>query len=184
MNDEKNSGMRQRAAKIEALLFALGKPLARVELAAMLSVSAEEIEQALTLLVEQGKENDRGIVLVDDGQHVELRTAPAAAELIEKVRREEFSRELGRSGAEVIAILLYQGLATRTQIDFIRGVNSSQALRTLSVRGLVRKAASPNSQRSMAYELTTDALAALGISRFLEAPEFEEIREKLNGLQA
>lgn len=172
--------MLELAQKIEALLFALGKPLSRADLAKMTDASPEDIEAAIKLILET---KNRGIVLVDDGRIVELRTAPEAAELVAKVRREEFTRELGRAGAEVIAILLYKGPSTRIQIDFIRGVNSTQALRTLSMRGLVRKVATAGSERSIAYELTSELVAALGISRVEEAPQFEAVRAKLAGLK-
>ena len=56
--------------KIEALLFALGRPLSRVELQKMLGASAGEVNQALKNL----SDRQNGIVLVDDGNEVELRT--------------------------------------------------------------------------------------------------------------
>ena len=51
--------------KIEALLFALGRPLSHAELAKQLGVPTEDISGAL------GKATgDRGIVLVDDGKQI------------------------------------------------------------------------------------------------------------------
>lgn len=178
----------QFAIQIEALLFALGKPLSRTELARMLGAGVEEIEAGVTHLLDAAKRKERGIVLVDDGNTVELRTAAEAGELIERVRKADWSRDLGRAGAEVLAILLYRGPSTRAQIDFIRGVNSAQALRTLSMRGLVRKNESAGADntsaksRSIAYELTTEFLGSLGVARAHEAPEFAEIRARLQTL--
>jgi len=172
------------ATNIEALLFALGRPLSHVELAKMLEAIPEDIDFAIAALIAAGEQGGRGIVLVDDGRSVELRVTGSASELIARVRREELSRDLGRAGAEVIAILLYKGPSSRAQIDFIRGVNSSAALRTLSVRGLVRRVTeSSTGSRSATYELTADLLAALGVSRSEEAPEYGAIREHLETLQ-
>jgi len=87
------------AAKIEALLFALGRPLSRDELAQKLQIKKDELEGDIAAL-RQNKTG--GITLVDDGRQLELRTAPAAAELIEKIRKEEYARDIGRAGLEVI----------------------------------------------------------------------------------
>ena len=177
------------ATQIEALLFALGRPLTHAELADLLEVSTTEVAAAIS-----GKQTQRGVVVVDDGTQVELRAAGEAAALIEKVRKEEYSREIGRAGLEVLAAVLYRGPLTRAEIDFIRGVNSSQTLRTLSMRGLVRRAskeslAGESGQRAagkspLVYEPTTELLAALGVAHVSELPEYSAVREKLAALES
>lgn len=167
------------AAQIEALLFALGRPLSREELQHMLGAGPEEIESGLqTLRVRQG-----GIVLVEDGRTIELRTAPEAAELIEKVRKEEYSRDIGRAGLEALAAVLYQGPLSRSRIDFIRGVNSSQTLRTLAMRGLLRRIPNPKDERQYLYEPTTELLGALGVATMSDLPDYAAVQEKLAALE-
>lgn len=161
-------------------MFALGRPLSRQELAQKLSVGKGDIEQALQELAQKGG----GVVVVDDGREVELRTAPEAAALIETVRKEEYSREIGRAGQEALAAILYRGPLTRSEIDFIRGVNSSQTLRTLTMRGLVRKVPNPKDERSFLYEPTTELLSHLGVARATDLPEYGAVREKLAALEA
>ena len=168
---------------IEALLFALGEALSREELSKMLGAGTAEIEEALAILKTRGREQRRGIIAVDDGKVVELRAAPAAAPAIERVRKEAYSRDIGRAGLEALAAVLYRGALSRAQIDFIRGVNSSQTLRTLAMRGLVRKIPNPKDERSFLYEPTTELLAELGVSQIADLPEFETIREKLRTLE-
>jgi segregation and condensation protein B len=167
---------------IEALLFSLARPLSRKELAAMLDASEEDIERALQTLQEA---RIRGaIVLVDDGVEVELRTGAHSAALIEKVRKEEYTREIGKAGLEALAAVLYRGPLTRSEIDFIRGVNSSQTLRTLTLRGLLRKVEGGGGKRaSFTYEPSTELLAELGITRPQELPDYTEVRSKLDSLE-
>src|SRR3989344_7212621 len=171
--------MNELAVQIEALLFALGPPLARKELGQKLGVSAEALEAALKELGGSG----RGVVLVDDGSTVELRTAPMTAELIERVRKEEYSREIGRAGLEALSAILYQGPLTRSEIDFIRGVNSTQTLRTLTMRGPLRKVPNPKDERSCLYEPTTELLAHLGVAHSVDLPDYGAVREKLKNLK-
>jgi len=170
--------MNDLLVKIEALLFALGRPLSHTELAKQLGASTENIAAALAQA-----QPSRGVVLVDDGKQVELRAAPEAAEMIERIRKDEYAREVGKAGQEVLAAVIYRGPLTRSEIDFIRGVNSSQTLRTLTMRGLVRKIQNPKDSRSFLYESTTELLATLGVQRAQDLPEYTMVREKLSKLE-
>ncbi len=172
--------MNDLATRIEALLFALGRPLSRIELEKMLSTTAQDLQLAIAEL----SAKTGGIVLMDDGKVLELRTAPLAAEVVETVRREEYNRDIGKAGLEALSAVLYRGPLTRAEIDFIRGVNSSQTLRTLTMRGLLRRIPNPKDERSYLFEPTTEVLATLGVSRVSELPEYESVKEKLTALEA
>lgn len=171
--------MNELSIQLEALLFALGRPLSKDEIANKLSVSKDDLAEAIADL----KQHVRGIVLVDDGKVLELRTSPKSAELIEQVRKEEYSRDIGRAGLETLAAILYRGPLTRSEIDFIRGVNSSQTLRTLTMRGLVRKLPNPKDERSFLYEPTTELLSQLGVEEVRDLPDFSDVRTKLQQLE-
>ena len=166
--------------KIEALLFSFGRPLNRTELAKKLAASDPEVEQAIAELAAR---LTFGVTLVDDGRQVELRTAPAAAEAVEQVHKEENSRDIGKAGLEALAAILYRGPLTRAEIDFIRGVNSSQTLRTLAMRGLVRRVENPKDERSFLYEPTTELFAYLGLPARSHMPEYDAVRAKLEQLE-
>lgn len=166
---------------IEALLFAKGGAVSKKELQKLLNTSPEELEAALMSL--RASSAGRGVAVVDDGTHVELRTAPAVSQKIEELRKEEFSRDIGRAGLEVLAAILYRGPLSRSEIDFIRGVNSSQTVRTLLMRGFVRKVPNPKDERSFLYEPTTDILGHLGVVSMHDLPEYESVRAKLQELE-
>ena len=166
-------------SQIEALLFALGRPISRSELIKMVDARSEQIEEAISKL----KERSQGITLVDDGVEVELRIGANNSALIEKIRKEEYSRDIGKAGLEALSSVLYRGPLTRSEIDFIRGVNSSQTLRTLTLRGLVRKIPNPKDERSFLYEPTTELLAQLGVSRMQDLPDYAQVRQKLQQLE-
>ncbi len=167
---------------IEALLFTIGGPLSRKELMKRLGAGDEELSRSLALL--HSSMSGRGVTLVDDGNEVELRTSPLTAATIEQIRREDFSRDIGRAGLEVLAAIMYRGPLSRSEIDFIRGVNSSQTVRTLLMRGFVRRVPNPRDERSFLYEPTTEILSQLGITHMNELPQFEEIKTKLAELEA
>ncbi len=166
---------------IEALLFASGEPLEKKRLAALLGVSAEQLATALTALT--GDLEGRGLALIETEHEVELRTSPEAAELVQKLRESELSRDLGKASLETLAVVAYQSGpsstlgtgATRGEVDWVRGVNSSASLRTLLLRGLIEGHEDPKDKRRIRYSLTTEALAHLGLSRTADLPRHEEL---------
>ncbi len=171
---------RELIINMETLIFALG-PLSREELAMSLGISLPECERILATLVMESR--TRGVVIVYDGTMAEMRASPQAAELIERVRKEEFTREIGRAGQETLAAVLYRGPLTRSEIDFIRGVNSSHILRTLTMRGLVRKVVNPKDMRSFLYEPTTETYAHLGVQGRDDLPGYTDVSRQLAALE-
>ena len=136
-------------AHIEALLYWKGESVAKKKLASILSVSEKDITEALMTL--QTKLAERGVTLVEKDDEVMLGTAPEASELIEKLRKEELVKDLGKAGLETLSIIAYKGPVSRAEIDYIRGVQSNFILRNLQIRGLVEKIANPSDQRSYLY---------------------------------
>jgi segregation and condensation protein B len=174
-----NNRMSDTATQIEALLFALGRPLGRDELVKQLKVDAATLEAALAeLSARQG-----GIVVVDDGRELSLRTSQEASEVVERVRKDEYDRDIGKAGLEALSAIVYRGPLSRAEIDFIRGVNSSQTLRTLTMRGLVRRVPNPKDERQYLYEPTGDLLSQLGVSATKNLPDYEQVRAKLAQLE-
>ena len=160
-------------AAIEALLFASGEPLEKKELSKLLKLKPEEIDLALTGLRDQLAA--RGIALIETAETAELRTSPDATELIKALRAGELTRDLGKAGLEVLAIVLYKGGSTRSEIDWVRGVNSSATVRSLLLRGLIEKVEDPSDRRRAKYRPTTEALAHLGLSSAEELPRYQEL---------
>lgn len=169
------------SAQLIAYLFAKGEPVDHKTLAGALSVAPGE----LSSIIAQAKEalTPCGLELVDDGREVDLRTHKDASALVEAMRKEEFSRDLGKAGLETLSVLLYKGPSSRSEIDYIRGVNSTYTLRALSMRGLIRRVPNPKDERSFRYEPTIELLAHLGVTSPSELPDFEDTRARLAKLE-
>jgi segregation and condensation protein B len=164
-------------AQIEAILFFKGEPIAIKKLTELLSVQEDTVNEAVQIL--EQKLIGRGLTIIKNDGQVMLGTAKEASELIESIKKEELSRDLGKAGVETLSIVLYQGPISRPDIDYIRGVNSSFILRNLMVRGLVERVSNPNDTRSFLYKPTFDLLSHLGVSSVEELPEFETMKEKV-----
>jgi segregation and condensation protein B len=158
-------------SKIEALLFFKGEGVKIKELAKLLKAD---------LPAQAGKESpERGVQLIRKEDEVMLGTAPEMSDLIEKIRKEELTKDLGKAGAETLSIVLYKGPVTRSEIDYIRGVNSTFIIRNLLIRGLIEKTSNLNDQRSFLYKPTLELFSFLGIKNIEELPEFDTVQDEL-----
>ncbi len=164
-------------SKIEAILFFKGEPMSRKKLAEILRVSIEEIDRAVANL--RSLFSDRGIVLIEKDDELTFGTAPELSSLIENLQKEELNKELSKASLETLSIVLYKNGASRAEIDYIRGVNSSFTLRALSVRGLVEKITDPKDNRRFVYKPSFDLLSYMGVKSVAELPMWEEVHNSL-----
>ncbi|HEY4510937.1 MAG TPA: SMC-Scp complex subunit ScpB [Candidatus Paceibacterota bacterium] len=165
------------AKQIEAVLFFKGEPVKISDLAKMFGIHENEISEGLVSL--EAKLKERGVCLMRNGDAVMLATAPETSPLIEKLQKEELSRELGKAATETLAIVLYRGPVTRADIDYMRGVNSTFILRSLLVRGLLERAQNPADQRGFIYKPSFELLSFLGITKSEELPDFAQAKEEM-----
>ncbi len=164
-------------AYIEAVLFLEGEPVKIKKLAEILDKNEKEITEAVEIL---GKKlEDRGIRLLRKDNEVMFSTAPEASKICEAVSKEEFNKEIGKAGLEVLAIIIYQSPVTRADIDYIRGVNSSFTVRNLMIRGLVERKTNPRDSRSYIYSPSFNLLQFLGIGEINKLPEYENFKDSI-----
>ncbi len=165
--------------ELEAVLFYKAAPMEKRALCTLFEVSEESLEGAVAKL--RNRLEAGATRLIDTGAEIELVTAPELDALIESIRKDELKRDIGKAGAETLAIVLYRGPLTRAEIDRIRGVNSSFILRNLMTRGLVERTAA--GKQSNQYAVTPDLLAHLGITKREELPGFAETMNALDAYE-
>jgi len=161
--------------KIEALLFFKGEPVTVGFLAKTLSISEDDARAGLATL--EQSHSSRGIVLMQKGDEYMLATSPLMGPLIETLIKDELSKELGKAGLETLATVLYRGPILRSEINYLRGVNSNYILRSLLVRGLIEKV--DQGGRSTAYQPTFELLSYMGVSKVSELPGYEETNKSV-----
>ena len=117
----------------------------------------------------------RGVRLSRKDDEACLVTAPETSQTIELLAKEELSQEIGKAGLETMTIVLYRGPIARSQIDYIRGVNSTFTLRNLLIRGLIERIPNPKDSRGFLYRPTFDLMNHLGITRIENLPEYAKV---------
>ncbi len=164
---------------IEAVLFYKATPQKKTTLQKMFALAdGEEWVTAVdTLRARLGKGATR---LVETDTELALTTAPELSEFIESLRKNELKGDIGKAGAETLAIILYREPITRAEIDRIRGVNSSFILRNLLVKGLVEREAVGNSYQ---FRTTPTLLQHLSVTKKAELPRFSDFNNAIDAFK-
>ncbi|MFO0743595.1 MAG: SMC-Scp complex subunit ScpB [Candidatus Paceibacterota bacterium] len=92
------------------------------------------------------------------------------SEIAKMIKKDELEGELTPAALQVMTICAYLDSPTKNEISFIRGVQSSQSIRSLSARGLLKR-------EGERYSLSIDAIKSLGISSLQDLPEYEKIKK-------
>jgi len=164
--------------QIEAILFWKAEPISITKLSNLLAVPEEIIRSGLMELEQSLK--GRGITVVRTQDDVMLGTARELSSLIQRLTQENISTDLGKSGLETLSIILYRGPISRTDIDYIRGVNSQFIIRNLLVRGLIERVDNPKDSRSYLYTSSIELLSHLGLSKVTDLPDYEAVSKDIN----
>lgn len=162
--------------QIEAVLFYKAGPMKKTALGKILGVSLDELERAFLTLKSRLEGGATTLTMTAD--EVALAVSAEYDELIEGIRKDELRRDIGKAGAETLAVVIYRSPVTRSEIDRIRGVNSSYILRALETRGLVER---QSGKRQGEYVPTTELMRHLGIREKTEMPDYSGI---MNALEA
>ena len=164
--------------QIETISFWKAEPVKISDLAKILEISVEQVNEAAASL-NLSLEN-RGIQLLNNNNELSLITSAENGPLIEKLLKEELNKELSKAALETLSIILYKGPMKRSEIDYIRGVNSQFIIRNLMIRGLVDKEQNPNDERGFFYKASADLLNFMGIKAVSEMPEYEKVRTDID----
>lgn len=162
---------------IEGLLFIAETPMTIRELAEIIEIEEAGIKEALLVLEEEYKKNDKGIILREVAGGYQFVTAALLEPYIKKMFREKRTK-LSNAAYETLAIIAYQQPVTRSRIDYIRGVKSDGPLQQLISRGLVEeKGRLEQPGRPIIFGTTVQFLVAFGLKNIEELPRFEECQQ-------
>jgi len=159
---------------LEAILFYKGQPVKKKELREIMDLTPEALEVATNKLRQRLQTG--AVTLIETDIELTLATKPDFDALITRLQATESQRGIGTAGAETLAIVLYRGPVSKAAIEQIRGVNSTYVLRSLLLRGLIKKT---TNSKSAEYQITTNTLAYLGLTRKTELPDYKITRQQL-----
>lgn len=158
---------------LEAVLFAYNEPVSIEVLQSQLG----EGQDVVALLKEiQEDYATRGINLVENGGAWSFRTAPDLSEQMKITRHPR--RKLPRAAAEVLAIIAYHQPVTRSEIESIRGVETSRGtLDILLELGWIRPGKRRETPgRPLTWQTTPEFLSHFNLASTNDLPGMEDLK--------
>ncbi len=170
---------RELKAILESLLFVSPEPLSAVRLVGVLGdVTKAEVERTLRSLGEDLEQEGRGIRLVEVAGGYRLVTKQEYAAWIKRLDKAKSAAKLSRSALESLAIIAYKQPLVRSEIEEIRGVETSGVVRTLLERKLVRIVGRKEVPgRPIMYGTTKFFLEHFGLNDLSQLPPLREFKE-------
>lgn len=163
-------------AVIEGLLFVVGEEgLTLEQLQEILEIPIDEVKDHLSNLRETYEKEDRGIRINFLGNMFKLTTKKEHKLYYQRLIENPSTNALSQSALETLAIIAYNEPITRVDVDEIRGVSSSQMMRKLVAKGLIKEVGRSDAPgRPILYKTTSEFLDYFGLATTDDLPKFEE----------
>jgi segregation and condensation protein B len=168
---------RNLRSAVEALLFSSDQPLTLALLADALESPPADVSAALLELGADYRSRDAGVELREMAGGWIVTSTAEQHEWVARMLRGKRKMRLSRAALETLAIIAYKQPVTKSEVEAIRGVDSSGTLATLLERSLVTiKGRSTVVGRPLLYGSTPEFLNYFGLRDLAELPRPEELR--------
>lgn len=163
------------SASVEAILFACAEPISAQQIAQALEAEVFEIQRVLLSLQKEYQNQGRGLVLLQLEDRWQMAASVQFLPLIQKVVHTKRNTPLSSAALEVLAIIAYNQPVSRSFVEQIRGVDSSNTIQKLLQRGLIEEAERLNLPGRPLSFVTTDLfLRTFGLNNLKELPPLHE----------
>ena len=162
---------------VEALIFASDGPIKIERMAEALDKDPAEIAAAIEALEADYADRPRGFFLQQVSGGYQLRTHPEYADYLRKLGHSR-PFKFSRPAMESLAIIAYRQPVTRSEVEYLRGVDSGSVLKTLLEKRLIRilgKKDVPG--KPMIYGTTREFLELFGLPDLSSLPTLSEFSE-------
>jgi segregation and condensation protein B len=179
-NDRAQLSVAQLSSALESLLFVAGRPLAEAELRKLLRIDEAELHKGIVALTEACDTPGRGLRVQRAGDQIQFVSAPENAPFIALLLGMPSQARLTAAALETLAVVAYRQPITRSQIEFIRGVNSDRALTSLLQYGMVIEVGRAKTVgRPTLFGTTADFLQQFGLTSLdaLPLPDSGELEQ-------
>ena len=169
-------------AVLEGLLFVVGEDgLTLDQIVEVLDINEDEAKALVQDLKHSYEEEDRGLRIDYLGNRLKLTTKYEHREYYQKLLENPETNILSQAALETLAIIAYNEPITRVEVYKIRGVSSSQMIRKLVAKGLIKESGrSELPGRPILYETTNEFLDYFGLKSMDELPDMEKYIDEAN----
>lgn len=163
-------------ACLEAILMVADQPQTATELARILALDRNTVEEALRALHDdyEGDESrgirPRGFELRRTARGWQFVSRAAFEPVVSSFVTDGQTARLSQAALEALAIVAYRQPVTRAQVAAIRGVNSDGVIRSLTVRGLIKEDGVDPESRAALLVTSEFFLDQMGLKSLDELP--------------
>ena len=160
---------------IEGLLYVQGdQGLTVKQVSDILEISEDDAKELILSLKQDYIDNDRGLRINYLGNSFKLTTKEEHKEYFKKLLENPSNNVLSNSAIETLAIIAYNEPITRSEVDDMRGVDSTYVMRRLLARGLIKESGrSEKPGHPILYKTTDDFLDYFGLSSKEDLPKID-----------
>lgn len=167
---------------IETIIFMSDKPINLLKIKNQIDsdIPLRVVHESIARLQSEYEQKHHGIRLMEVAQGYQFRTKATYANLVQKMFKVQ-SLQLSPTAVEVLAIIAYKQPISKSDVEGIRGVDSSHVIRALMDRRLVKIAGrSEEMGRPSLYGTTQEFLEVFNLNELTDLPSEIELDEIAN----
>ncbi len=166
-------------ARLEATLFVADAPLSARKLTdAAKLIDTAQCHQLVEQLNEMYDHDQSPFRIEQVASGYQLLTRSQYSQWLDRIHHRHVELKLTPPALETLTIIAYRQPITRADVEAIRGVQSSEVIKQLMERQLIRIGGEDDSLgRPYLYETTKTFLQFMGIRRIDQLPNYAELRK-------
>lgn len=160
-----------KAAAMEAVLFACGDPVEPERLSAAIGVEKGALSQLSDMLNDAYSENRSSLTVLRLGGSYQLAVRTEYYDCVKAAAENKKNAPLSPAAMEVLTIIAYNQPVTKSFVEHIRGIDSSSVVNSLVEKNLLEEAGRLDVPgRPIAYKTTPVFLRCFGLQSLDDLP--------------
>ena len=166
---------------IEALLFASSEPLSQSQVNSIFPNEKVNLKEIVLDLNKDYQESNKLIYIKPIAEGYQIFTKPECHIYIQRMFNKSKRMQLSIAGLEALSIIAYKQPISKSDVEYIRGVNCDSVIKTLLEKDLVTiKGREESPGRALLYGTTQIFLECFGLNKLTDLPKLKEISELIN----
>lgn len=163
--------LKKLKAKIEAVLFAIGKSVRLTAIAEAVELDEDTVKKVIHTMMDEYEDEGHGISIIELEDSFQMCTKSDMYETLIKVTNVPKKHNLTDALLETLSIIAYKQPVTKADIEAIRGVKSDHAVNKLIEYGLIEEAGRLQAPgKPLVFGTTEDFLRSFGIKSLEDLP--------------
>lgn len=163
--------LNEKAAAIEAILFASGEPVEEGRIAEAADIEKNDVEKLVKLLNDRYNDAESALEIIRLSDKYQMCTRKRFADNIRAVMESKKQIPLSNAAMEALTIIAYNQPVTKGFVESVRGVDSAAVVNSLVEKGLLEEAGRLDVPgRPVAFRTTANFLRCFGLTSLDDLP--------------